>query len=354
MAFFMTKLTMRTAMILGVILLRTAYGYAASPERGVPGSTSVAAGHGNYHLEDKSDHVRITTADRDASDEDRIVVTVEIDRGFHINAKPASFEYLIPTTLNVTNQTPLRVIYPQPVAFKPKFADEVLVGALFPSGYGHGNRVADGHRTAKPQVLANIDRARSRQFGAEHGRDERTAPHAVGDDVMKEGIRRVLLIEVGRVDVARHHREELDIGLAERAREGRAIADRNLIEGPVLDQPYIDRSCFGLRLSCHPALPRLGRSSTSYASVPSRHQLIILRWNSSTDPSCGPRHRSHRSRETERPAIRWAPGICVVPSGPPSQPATACRSSETGSARGRSPSRQRCVQEQTPPLGSSM
>src|SRR5206468_13045363 len=46
--------------------------------------------------------------------------------GFHINANPASFDYLIPTTLNVTDQTPLRVIYPQPVSFRPKFDDQVL------------------------------------------------------------------------------------------------------------------------------------------------------------------------------------------------------------------------------------
>jgi hypothetical protein len=72
-----------------------------------------------------ADHVRIAAVDH-ANDQDKIIVTVIIDPGYHINANPASLDYLIPTTLNVTNQTPLRVIYPEPVRFKPKFADDML------------------------------------------------------------------------------------------------------------------------------------------------------------------------------------------------------------------------------------
>ena len=53
-------------------------------------------------------------------------MTVTIDPGFHINANPASFDYLIPTTLNVSNQAPLRVTYPAPVSFKSKFSNEPL------------------------------------------------------------------------------------------------------------------------------------------------------------------------------------------------------------------------------------
>lgn len=101
-----------------------------------------AVGTGNYRPGDTADHVRVKTVNRDSGDEDRIVVTVEIDPGFHINANPASLNYLIPTTLNVTNQTPLRIVYPQVVRFKPKFADDVLdvyegtvrITAEFPPG----------------------------------------------------------------------------------------------------------------------------------------------------------------------------------------------------------------------------
>jgi hypothetical protein len=74
---------------------------------------------------DTASHVRITTVDR-SDGTDRVDVMIAIDRGFHINANPASSEYLIPTMLKITNLTPLRVVYPKGVPFKPKFADEAL------------------------------------------------------------------------------------------------------------------------------------------------------------------------------------------------------------------------------------
>lgn len=55
---------------------------------------------------------------------DTLAVTLRIDPGFHINANPASSKYLIPTSLNVVGVQPVRVAYPPPVYFKPKFADE--------------------------------------------------------------------------------------------------------------------------------------------------------------------------------------------------------------------------------------
>lgn len=88
-----------------------------------------------------SDHVRIVSVDQSGNG-DTAIVTLNVDRGYHINANPASFDYLIATTLQVTNQTPLRVIYPAPVHFKPKFVDEILdvyegmvrITAEFPQG----------------------------------------------------------------------------------------------------------------------------------------------------------------------------------------------------------------------------
>ena len=94
------------------------------------------------HFEDTADHVRIVAVDRENGSGDRAVVVVMIDPGYHINANPASMPYLIPTTLNVTMPTPLRVVYPEAVRFKPKFLDDMLdvydgtirVVAEFPSG----------------------------------------------------------------------------------------------------------------------------------------------------------------------------------------------------------------------------
>src|SRR6266849_3363120 len=128
---FGTGITTRRAMLLAAILLKATYAYAASPDDGGAASITAAMGQGSYHLGGTADHVRIATINR-----------VEIDPGFHINANPASSDYLIPTTLNMTDQTPLRVIYPEPVRFKPKFADEALdvyegtirITAEFPRG----------------------------------------------------------------------------------------------------------------------------------------------------------------------------------------------------------------------------
>lgn len=132
---------MRTGIVLGVLVLLATQGHAASrdvrlaPPLGAGGATAFQPG-------DTADHVRIKTVNRDSKDENRVIVTVEIDPGFHINANPASLDYLIPTTLNITNQAPRRVIYPPPILFKPKFADEALevyegtvqIAAEFPQG----------------------------------------------------------------------------------------------------------------------------------------------------------------------------------------------------------------------------
>ena len=111
--------------LLGAILLQVTYGYAASIDGG-SASSITAAGVSDYRPGDSADHVRVKTVTRDSGIEDSVIVTLEIDAGFHINSNPASFDYLIPTMLNVTNQTPLRVVYPRSVRFKPKFADDVI------------------------------------------------------------------------------------------------------------------------------------------------------------------------------------------------------------------------------------
>jgi hypothetical protein len=131
----------RIAITLGVIFLQATCGYAASSDVR-PASSIAVVSADSYRPGDTPDHVRVKMVNRDAADENKVVVIVEIDAGFHINANPASLDYLIPTTLNVTNQTPVRIIYPQAIRFKPKFADETLdvyegtirITAEFPDG----------------------------------------------------------------------------------------------------------------------------------------------------------------------------------------------------------------------------
>ena len=72
---------------------------------GDPPASIIAIGAGSYRPGDTADHVRVKTVNRDSRNEDRVVGTLEIDAGFHINAHPASLDYLIPTTLNVTKRS---------------------------------------------------------------------------------------------------------------------------------------------------------------------------------------------------------------------------------------------------------
>jgi hypothetical protein len=133
---------MRAAIVLlGIVFLVATRGDPAPADDGSAVSTA-ATEAGEHRAWDTADHVRVKAVNRESDGKDRIVVTVEIDAGFHINANPATYSYLIPTTLKVTNQPPLRVVYPPPVRFKPKFVDDMLdvysgtvrITAEFPPG----------------------------------------------------------------------------------------------------------------------------------------------------------------------------------------------------------------------------
>lgn len=92
-------------------------------------ATSASGGSpdtGTRHFINSADHVRITGIDYVGDHGDQVIVTVVVDPEFHINANPASENYLIPTTLEITHETPLRVIYPRPLRFKPRFADRPI------------------------------------------------------------------------------------------------------------------------------------------------------------------------------------------------------------------------------------
>ena len=105
---------MRRALMTGAILLAAVCTYAQTPHAG------------DRHFLNSADHVHIAGIGHVGADGSELVVTVIIGPEFHINANPASQDYLIPTTLNITNKTPLRVIYPHPVSFAPKFAEHPI------------------------------------------------------------------------------------------------------------------------------------------------------------------------------------------------------------------------------------
>ncbi len=105
-----------------------------------------------------ADHVQVFAEAREGREGDEIVVTLKIDAGYHANANPASFDYLIPTTVKFEGISAVRVTYPDPVSFKPSFADQALnvyegtpaVIAVFPRGTFQRTSTIRG--TVKAQV----------------------------------------------------------------------------------------------------------------------------------------------------------------------------------------------------------
>ncbi len=78
-------------------------------------------------LPDTAHHVHVIKVGHRSTEEGHeITVTLDIDRGFHINANPASFDSLIPTSLTFVGVEPIRVKYPPPVRFQPKFTNAPL------------------------------------------------------------------------------------------------------------------------------------------------------------------------------------------------------------------------------------
>jgi uncharacterized protein len=96
----------------------------------------------NLAIPGTADRVRVTAATLATGDHDEIVTTVTVDPGWHVNANPASFDYLIPTSVSFEGLSATRVVYPPAVRIKPKFAPDGLdayegvtrVVALFPKG----------------------------------------------------------------------------------------------------------------------------------------------------------------------------------------------------------------------------
>ena len=48
-------------------------------------------------------HVRVSGTIRARATYDEIVVKLDIEQGFHVNANPASFDFLVPTTVTFSD-----------------------------------------------------------------------------------------------------------------------------------------------------------------------------------------------------------------------------------------------------------
>jgi uncharacterized protein YyaL (SSP411 family) len=116
-----------------------------APDRAAPGAPDTAA------------HVRVQAKAAFRPTRDEIVITVEIEPGYHVNANPASFDYLIPTAVTFDGFTPARIAYPEATLFKPAFAREgirvyqgnVEIRAEVPKGTLKRHKALSGTVTAQ-------------------------------------------------------------------------------------------------------------------------------------------------------------------------------------------------------------
>jgi hypothetical protein len=86
--------------------------------------------------------VRVSAVVKTGAEQDEVMVTLRIEDGYHVNANPATYDYLIATSLAFDGLTPTQVRYPAAALFKPSFAPaglkvyegEVTLSASFPGG----------------------------------------------------------------------------------------------------------------------------------------------------------------------------------------------------------------------------
>src|SRR5262249_41972211 len=77
----------------------------------------------SFRVPVSADHVHVAST---AAERDAIRVTLKVDDQYHINANPASLDYLMPTALEIKGMQPLKIEYPKPIRFTAKFARDGL------------------------------------------------------------------------------------------------------------------------------------------------------------------------------------------------------------------------------------
>jgi len=75
---------------------------------------------------DSAAHVKATAHAASGAGRDVITISLSIAPGYHLNANPASLDYLIPTTVKIPNAAEAKITYPKGLLFQPKFLPEGL------------------------------------------------------------------------------------------------------------------------------------------------------------------------------------------------------------------------------------
>src|SRR5687768_5652764 len=91
-------------------------------------------------------------------------------------------------------------------------------------------------RCCEPEFLGQVDGAGARQQVAEHAGDQPRREHAVGDRPLELRLLGESLVEMGGIGIARDGGVQLDVLRGDGPLEAGALADRDLVEGAVLDQ----------------------------------------------------------------------------------------------------------------------
>ena len=120
---------------------------------------------------------------------------------------------------------------------QPTIENDALIDCVLSAhrhGYHHG--VAEYNGMPEVQCLAAVDCAGAWQLGAKHCGYQRAAPHAVRDDLMEHIVVGKCLIDMHRINIARHYRKQLDVFLGQRARQAGRVADFDFIEGAVFNR----------------------------------------------------------------------------------------------------------------------
>lgn len=134
------------------------YPFPSTPERVAVAMTATGKNAPkDLSIPVSADHVRVAGSAMSVPQGDAIVVTITIDDKFHINANPASFDFLIPTSLEFKDIKPANIEYPKSTRFTAKFAPEgldvyqgsVAITARFPKDSLKGIRAIQGTLTAQ-------------------------------------------------------------------------------------------------------------------------------------------------------------------------------------------------------------
>jgi uncharacterized protein len=114
----------------------------AAPQAAPSADASARSATGGFHVPVTADHLRVRAVGKSSADAEEIDVILKIDEKYHVNANPASLDFLIPTSVEFDGIRPSKLEYPKPIRFKAEFAPEgldvyegvVTVVAKFPKG----------------------------------------------------------------------------------------------------------------------------------------------------------------------------------------------------------------------------